>query len=440
MKRSEKLFSALAVTAALAIVVFIALSSVADKKRRAARATIEPPEMVATMEAVRTGEIKRGYAPGNADVDRVRKSVESFAELFRIAAVLEDDGDWHELSMSMWDEGVTEQLRMFVRRIQPLLDEIRAVAAQGGPAQALDFSQARPDVEHFKHLREFARLLRADATVAVAQGDFDRFVDDVVATMQLSDALAVEPTLMSQLVRFAVYGIANSALERHPAGALSDDQYERLMQQLAQAGRREEFADCFAGEAIRTANFFDDPVTSGTIFTPEQVLMRLYNNPLGKPLRDLDEVSALEILARIQDAARLPYFEALPELQAIDDQIESLSWLRPYSRLTLSHLTATFQAQARHEASVVIAQIGLTVERFHEEFGAYPPSLEQIAPLLPGNVLPLDPFTGAPYIYRPADDSFLLYSVNADQVDDGGRMGQTSSQLDLVWRGEREEQ
>jgi len=35
--------------------------------------------------------------------------------------------------------------------------------------------------------------------------------------------------------------------------------------------------------------------------------------------------------------------------------------------------------------------------------------------------VPLDPFTGKPYIYRLEDEGFIVYSVGSNQKDDNGR-------------------
>jgi hypothetical protein len=72
-------------------------------------------------------------------------------------------------------------------------------------------------------------------------------------------------------------------------------------------------------------------------------------------------------------------------------------------------------------------RVMLAVELFRARTGVYPESLDELVPgLLP--TLPIDPVTGKPYMYRrpaPGADRhtrpYLLYSVGADGVDDGGR-------------------
>lgn len=58
--------------------------------------------------------------------------------------------------------------------------------------------------------------------------------------------------------------------------------------------------------------------------------------------------------------------------------------------------------------------------RLHELDHGQPPA--QLAELVPRYLeeLPLDPFSGKPFVYRRKDDGFLIYSVGPDGVDDGG--------------------
>jgi hypothetical protein len=78
-----------------------------------------------------------------------------------------------------------------------------------------------------------------------------------------------------------------------------------------------------------------------------------------------------------------------------------------------------FRAKADHEALVTV----LAIKRWRGATGAYPPDLQTLvaASYLPG--LPTDPYNDGTLVYRRTQDDFLLYSVGADFVDDGGRSG-----------------
>lgn len=61
----------------------------------------------------------------------------------------------------------------------------------------------------------------------------------------------------------------------------------------------------------------------------------------------------------------------------------------------------------------------LALRHYHQEHGQYPPSL---AALVPTRLvlLPRDPYTQKPLVYRPQQYSYVLYSTGPDATDDGG--------------------
>jgi len=73
------------------------------------------------------------------------------------------------------------------------------------------------------------------------------------------------------------------------------------------------------------------------------------------------------------------------------------------------------------------------VHPYHAREGCYPASLELLAEHFDGNV-PLDPFVGKPFVYLPSEDSFVLYSVGRNLVDDGGEASVYAGEGDLLWQ------
>jgi hypothetical protein len=441
MKRSEKTaLSAIALALVLGV-AFAALYGVTLQRRNAARANLPLPESMAMYDAMNaagpeTDAPSEAPAPPRDELSRLRAQVQSFDELFKQTAFTHNDPEWGELLKwigqpeSEWPEDGWEQLRRFVTMIQPFLERIRALAARGGPVYPLDFSKGYAmELPHLAPMRNLARLLRAEALVAAEQGDTARVVDNIVAMVQLGEALKDEPVLISQLVRIAITGIAYDTMRELPPDGLDPAHYDRLVTLLAQADHRDAFASSFAGEAIISeANFerpsrdmFDYGIPDNLV---EGGLMWLYTSPVGRPLMMMDEADLMDILARIEAASALPLYESQPLLDEVQQTIANLPFTRIISRTTLPAVTRANQAQARHEAVLDIAQLGLAVEAFRAQYGAYPLSLDELADRIPGGI-PVDPHTGQPYIYRPSGDTFLLYKV-LPAAGFGG---------DIFWRG-----
>jgi len=78
-----------------------------------------------------------------------------------------------------------------------------------------------------------------------------------------------------------------------------------------------------------------------------------------------------------------------------------------------------FQLRADHEGTLAV----LALKRYHADNGAYPEGLKRLveAGYLP--VIPMDPFSDGPLIYRRVADEFQLYSVGRDFIDGGGVCG-----------------
>ncbi len=327
-----------------------------------------------------------------------------------------------------WMPGDKSEVTKFIEANQDLIQEIRRMADKGGPVHPLDFSEG-PEMElpHLSQMRDCARLLRASAFSNGMEGDYAAAVDDITTVMKLGDALAQEPILISQLVRIAICLIANSAIQdSFGAADLSPDLARRLTAQIDHAEHREAFAQSLANEQYMVQKMFAALRSGDRNGIPEGMIIG--------PLDDADERTYIEMMTRLIAAARLPYYKALPELKRMEDQVGELSQQMPYSVQFLPALARSCQAQARHEAVLDVAQLGIVLEQYKAREGSYPLTLDPIAEHF-GGTLPVDPFNGQAYIYRPSFDSFLLYSIGENLRDDGGKHDYRKG--DIVWRGEK---
>jgi hypothetical protein len=72
-----------------------------------------------------------------------------------------------------------------------------------------------------------------------------------------------------------------------------------------------------------------------------------------------------------------------------------------------------------HLAIMGLLRIELAIERYRRAHSRLPASLAELVPQYLGE-LPSDAFSGRPFVYQPAGDEFVLYSVGRDAQDDGG--------------------
>jgi hypothetical protein len=354
--------------------------------------------------------------------DRLFERMQPLVDVFEAQAGVNLGGAPHK-----WTEKDRAKIAGFLETNEDLLSEIRRMADRGAPVYPLDFSQGFAMLlPHLAQSRKCSRVLRASAIINGMNGDYAASVDDIIAGMKLGDALAREPILISQLVRIAIYGIMSSAVQNSFDGSdLSPELTQRLMTHIAQADHRDDFAETFAGEMYFGRKSF------ASIRAGERSGLPAESN-FGPP-EEADEQAYVEILSRIGSAARLPYYEAAREISQIQSDIENMPQTLHYSRELLPALGRTCEAQARHEAIIDLMQVGILVEQYKAHNGSYPDTLGDIASSLGGSV-PVDPFSGKRYRYRPLGTVFVLYSISHNRLDDGGTHDFMKG--DIVWRGE----
>ncbi len=83
----------------------------------------------------------------------------------------------------------------------------------------------------------------------------------------------------------------------------------------------------------------------------------------------------------------------------------------------------------RSEILMEQAKLAVALERFRIATGSYPENLEAL-----NTTIPLDPFTEKPMAYRKEGDSYLLYSIGSNGIDEGGLLKHHRDLGDYVWR------
>jgi hypothetical protein len=462
---SEKAVLVLASLVALVMVAFLAASMAADRRRTAALEQVRRPVAMDTYSRyAETSSPKQVESDGGEgepreaapraerdDATDPDRTIAGYQRLFdghdeRVVhePALEELTSWSGRLEELSPEDKIRFIELLEAN-QDFIAEIRRMAQAGGPVYPLDFSQGyMMELPHLAKLREFARILCRDAVMQAYGGNLDLAVENLVAGMQLGDALEGEPVLISQFVRIAIYGIVSDAMTNAlPPGALPPNQVDLFVDHLAQADHRQALADSLSAESImglmaferiRGGEFpgFDSMGPTDPGDTAERLFYRVYSSPIARPWFNNDEATYAEYMTEMADVATLPFHEAAPTFERLEEDIENLPITRVLSRVLLPALTRASQYQARHEATVDLMQMGLLLEQYYVDNGAYPDSLDPLASSLGGG-LPVDPFTGESYVYQPSANSFLLYGVGINQTDDGGVHDVREG--DLVWRG-----
>ncbi len=333
--------------------------------------------------------------------------------------------DWPELAAT----------RTFLSELTEEFAAIRTAVDAGGAVRfPVDFSEGlSTELKHTHEMRGIARLLQLSAHVNAHDGNTQQSLDDILALFTASNALQVEPSMISHLTRIAIHVIGCRTVEQLMShSGWNEIQLTTLQQAVQTADFRHGCENALCGERAIS-------------------LMMMQN---AQPLVPLRQSGRMEILRMFRKS-----IERLSGswTDAIDQEREATVELRKRGKGTISlmyllpvklawpspeyAMIGSARAEARQECiSAVIA-----AERYRLKHGAFPETLTDIEPLLfgPGPKSAesrlIDPFSNQPLRYQLSDSQLLIYSVGDNRQDDGGACHAERAQdiLDLGFRLER---
>lgn len=351
--------------------------------------------------------------------------------------------DAEELGVNTFSSDLTEEqwelLRAFLAENEDLLDELRRLVARGGPVGWADM----PDPGFtLADQRRWVRLLLLNSRVCAHFDDPETAVNDCLAVLQLGSVFGAKPSGFEHAVRVHLQGMGIAGLaENIPPDKLTGEQRRLIIERAAECYEREAFVDGITVEGLSVSGLIDgmrDGTTKVTAadgtsdFLFSRVWGPLCRTPIADPLLDSDQERAARLSSVAVDIASLPYYEAMPLLEEFESRQGPPRPWQPFSLWHADSMAGALERQALIETELDLLRIGMAVEQFHADHGAYPESLDEVTAIL-GESIPVDPCTGDPYRYINHGDSFQLYGLGWDREDDGGRHDPRHSG-DIAWR------
>ena len=356
------------------------------------------------------------------------------------ALELIDEGRWRD-----WKETDYKIVTEFLDVNRDIILDIRTLAASGGPFYVLDFCELFEQVvPQHPRIRDCVDLLTANITVEVSRSNYEEVVKDITAIIQLADICGKEPVFWSQMNYQRIISTIYGNVEQVVRGERLDNKsVKTVIRQISNSVNRAAFPDAYITEGIFGIKAFRNIETDnkhGNYAPSASFFLRyLHGSLLARPLRNIEEMNYIEITTRKSNAMQLPFYEAKPLLKQIDIDIENMPryWLMAQTLLMLK--TENFRIQAQYEARLGLLQIGLAIESYYGQHGEYPQTLDEIAPLF-DDPIPLDPFTGQPFVYELHDKGFTLYSAMGSATDftDHKPPAWADSHGNIVWRYDQE--
>ena len=311
------------------------------------------------------------------------------------------------------------------------------------PAQTLLESRLPNAV---KMLRS-TELLFLSALFDAEDGKMGPAIDKITSGLGFTPLIAQEGTLMAYLIAVAQTRILANFLGDVCRGrTVADDDLVRLIGALDPYPWKGRLAGAIRGERVFFVEAGGLTLGQGTsgfeaFFGDLSILQKLGLWTI-RPLLKRDLRRSLPEFDALETWAGRPYFESRDMLRAQAQRSEKRPWYAYISKILISNFEATFVKEAVLESNILASRTGLACRLYKSRTGQYPESLEALVPGIL-TVVPIDPFTGKPLVYRRDGEGFIVYSLGSNQKDDGGRSTYRFTKIvmdkddDHSWREDR---
>jgi hypothetical protein len=288
-----------------------------------------------------------------------------------------------------------------------------------------------PSMQYLSDIKSAAQILRIEATVATGTNNAQAAADAMRCSFAAGRSLATEPTVISQLVRYAIDAITvqtlQVALDRVSMG---DRDLIALQTAISAADDPNAAALALIGErALFTAHLSDlegyvaANAANANMAIPNSVTETFLGSLIGTTgfwQRDMrygvDALSTNIGFARLPDPQR---FFSVTNSEAIVERAKRGYYI--LSGLSLSSLSKVLSRDANHRARLRTALVALGVERYRLANGDRLP--DDLTVLLPAYLknIPVDPYDGRPLRYKRSEKGYVIYCIGEDQQDDHGK-------------------
>jgi hypothetical protein len=335
---------------------------------------------------------------------------------------------------NQWSVEIYEMVSEYVLTNAAAIAKAREAARFQQFRFSADFSYAlETELPHLGHLKNLARIVALQSALAAEAGHVDEWPDQAVLLLNLASTIDEEPTIISHLVRNAIVRMAVTVTERGINRAVPGNEVcKKLQDAFTRVGKTNLLARALIGERAMDIPIFRLSWSEIQNFNQNgegENQPRKPQHYSGKPQfifwlsgffeRDLNFY--LQTMEKATSLAKLPPPENLVLTNAMEDASQvarKKSYF--YSALLMPAFASVASREASTQAQVELAQVAMAVARFHNTRGAWPENLKVLVPQFL-DFVPVDPFDGAPMRYHLLNKGWVIYSVDADGHDDGGR-------------------
>ena len=278
------------------------------------------------------------------------------------------------------------------------------------------------DIGRLAEMRNLARIFALRALILGDAGDGDGAIDAIEDIFLLGAVEQSQPTYISYLVGVAISGIGTAYVETLlESVTLNDEQLLHLSDVVRWAKARHNPVHSLLGDYILAEHWIDNMRDTALVdFMGGPLSLMMDNAYVLAGLEAHDARASRQSLDSYLELFQMPLSEALDREETLNTP--SYYTLFPMGKMRESGMIGRSGVGflfARYQVLYNAILASLQVERYRLEEGVLPTSLEDLVPKYLDEV-PLDPYDGGPLRFRAVGESYVVYSVGCDRVDDGG--------------------
>ncbi len=268
-------------------------------------------------------------------------------------------------------------------------------------------------------VRQGARLLALESLAACVDGDPNRAIETVHATLTLARSLD-DPVTISRLVQLGVRGTAYSNLEQMVNRvSLTDAQLRMLSEWVQTYVNPEGYRHTLTGERCFGLAMFRAPGAASPENGGSKILAAIVIPMKIIGLYDRDMLAYVDLMQEYIDALALPEGECLTAFKTTAEAFQRGERGGFLTRRFAYAPLRTYQLEMRNVAHRRVTLTVLAIERYRLAQGGLPNALDDLVPIYL-DAVPVDPFDGQPLRYRLLEKGYVVYSIDMDEIDDGG--------------------
>lgn len=276
-----------------------------------------------------------------------------------------------------------------------------------------------PNTDTAINMIQGTRLLGIDAVFKAEDGNIEEAIGQCLAARRLLRICMQEPSLMNYLIAMAcmkqIAVCFNSIVSEQE---IETETLRRILGEWDSSPWREGLIWALESEktiGLETAILYLKGEYDYDFFGQGGKLFYWVFRPVFKS----EIIWMMRIYDRLQEVARMPYY-ASRDSKELEKMVDSIPWYYQMAGALVPNISATLLKRATLEAMFDTARVGIACKIYKNLNGDFPEKLAELSPEILEEI-PVDPFTGEPFIYKKEEAGFIVYSIGSNLKDEGGK-------------------